>query len=79
MPNPYFFGFFTKFDENEYLDYISGKLKDDKSARELLAKDIYQIGLILRKKYILLKYTYILAFVGVFLLSSSTVAFLLVQ
>ena len=79
IPNPFFFGFFTNFEEDNYLEYLSDRLNDDKSARNFLAKDIYQIGLVLRKKYILLKYTYILAFAGVFLLASSTVIFLVFQ
>lgn len=79
IPNPFFFGFFTNFQEDEYLEYLSDRLNDDKSARNFLAKDIYQIGLVLRKKYILLKYTYILAFAGVLLLSTSTVIFLVFQ
>ena len=79
IPNPFFFGFFTNFEEDNYLEYLSDRLNDDKSARYFLAKDIYQIGLVLRKKYILLKYTYILAFAGVFLLASSTVIFLVFQ
>ena len=79
IPNPFYFGFFTKFREDEYVEYLSLRLNDGMSARILLAKDIYQTGVVLRKKYILLKYTYILAFAGVLLLASSVVAFLFIR
>jgi len=79
IPNPFYFGFFTKFSEDDYVEYLSDTLKDGMSARSLLAKDIYQTGIVLRKKYVLLKYTYILAFVGVLVLASSVVAFLFIR
>ena len=79
IPNPFFFGFFTRFGEEEYLEYLTHRLDDDRSARYLLAKDLYQIGQVLRKKYVLLKYTYVLAVSGVSLLALFTVAFLLTR
>ncbi len=51
MPNPLFFGFFTQFSESEYLTFINSKLKSNESARELLIIDIYEIGVILKRKY----------------------------
>jgi hypothetical protein len=75
IPNPFFFGFFTKFREEEYLGYLADNLGDDQQARHLLAKDLYQIGIVLRKKYYLLKYTYLLAVAGVVLLAFSTVVY----
>ena len=32
IPNPFFFGFFTRFREDEFLEYLSRELNDDKSA-----------------------------------------------
>jgi hypothetical protein len=79
IPNPFFFGFYTRFGEDEYLEYLSRRLNNDKSARYLLGKDLYQIGFVLKRKYVLLKYAYVLAVVGVILLTSSTVVLLLIQ
>ena len=73
IPNPFFFGFFTKFREEDYLRYLACNLDTDQQARHLLAKDLYQVGQVLRKKYFLLKYTYILAVSGVVLLAFSTI------
>lgn len=67
MPNPLFFGFFTRFSEQEYVDFMLNKLNDNSSARELLLKDYYQIGLVLKRKFSLLKYTYHFAFGGILL------------
>ena len=58
MPNPLFFGHFTSFDQKTYSNYLLGILIDNASARKLLTGDIYQIGLVLKKKYALLKYSY---------------------
>jgi len=64
MPNPLFFGFFTKFTEKEYCQYMAKSLSDNKSARNLLVKDLYQIGVILKRKYNLLRMAYIFAMIG---------------
>ena len=68
IPNPLFFGYFTKFNQREYVAYITGKMIDNHSAREFLTKDLYQIGLVLKRKYHFLKYAYGLAVLGVFCL-----------
>ncbi len=65
--NPLFFGFFTRYSEQDYIDYLNNILCDDESARTLLMKDIYQIGMILKRKYILLRLAYIFALLGVIL------------
>jgi hypothetical protein len=67
MPNPLFFGFFTRYSESEYLNFINSKLINNDSARQMLIIDIYEIGVILRKKYALLRYAYIFAMIGVIL------------
>ena len=73
MPNPFFFGFYTRFTEEQYLNYLSGKLRNDAESRELLARDLYQTGQVLLKKYKLLKYTYLLAMIGILLLVVATI------
>ena len=78
MPNPFFFGFFTRFSEDNYLEYLSGRLKADDSARYFLARDLYQTGCVAGKKYKLLKYAYTLAVTGVVLLAASLVGYLLI-
>ncbi len=67
MPNPLFFGFFSALPEREYVDYMLERLSDNPAARELLLKDIYQIGLVLKKKYTLLRYSYMLLALGALL------------
>jgi len=73
MPNPLFFGFFTKFKEDEFVSYISKLMISDDAARRLLEKDMYQMGVVLNKKYMLLKAAYIFAVMGLFLLIFSMV------
>jgi hypothetical protein len=65
MPNPLFFGFFTQFSETEYLNFINSKLNSNDNARDLLIIDIYEIGVILKRKYSLLRLAYIFAMLGV--------------
>jgi len=64
MPNPLFFGFFTRYSEQQYKEYIATNLTDNSSAQQFLVKDIYQIGLVLKRKYHLLKLAYLFAMVG---------------
>jgi len=61
MKNPLFFGFFTQFNQQQYSDYMHGLLQDNESARQLIINDIYQIGVILRRKYVLLRLAYLSA------------------
>jgi hypothetical protein len=69
MPNPAFFGFFTQFAEEEYVAFLSSRVNDNRSARTLLITDLYQIGVVLARKYSRLKSAYITAATGfVFLL-----------
>lgn len=67
MPNPLFFGFFTQFSQDQYVDYLTSQLPDNDAARRMLASDLYQIGRVLRRKYIILKYAYLTAALGVIL------------
>ena len=65
MPNPFFFGFFTRYSEAEYLAFMSQHLATDARAHEMLVSDIYQIGVILKRKYTLLRWAYLFALAGV--------------
>lgn len=65
IQNPLFFGFFTQYSQQQYSDYMHGLLQDNESARQLLINDMYQIGVVLRRKYRLLKWAYIAALLGV--------------
>ncbi len=65
MSNPLFFGFFTRYSQQQYSDYLCQLLTDNDSARQLLINDIYQIGLILKRKYRLLRLAYVFALLGV--------------
>ena len=65
MPNPLFFGCFTKFSETEYEQFLLQRLSQSHDARALLIHDLYQIGCILKRKYTLLRLAYIFAVLGV--------------
>lgn len=58
MSNPFYFGLFSQLKQGEYVDYLSGRLQNNKNAREMLTVDIYQIGLVLNRKYRLLRFSY---------------------
>ncbi len=65
IENPLFFGHFTQHKENEYVNYIIENIDNNLAARQHMARDIYQTGLILKRKYKFLKYAYALAASGV--------------
>jgi hypothetical protein len=64
IPNPLFFGYFTRFSEDEYVGYMNRQLTNNRMAREMLLKDIYQIGQVLKRKFMLLKAAYFFAITG---------------
>ena len=64
MPNPLFFGFFTRFTEEQYLTYMQANMNRNMAAREFLLRDIYQIGHVLKRKFQLLKVAYFFATSG---------------
>jgi hypothetical protein len=68
MSNPLFFGAYTQFDEQEYIPYLAGQLITGESACELLLSDFYQVGMVLKCKYGLLRRAYLLAVSGFILL-----------
>jgi len=64
MPNPLFFGFFASFSESEYTDYMMETVNNNEAARRLMVQDLYQIGVILKKKYELLRFSYLSLAIG---------------
>jgi hypothetical protein len=63
--NLLFFGSFTQLDENDYIDRMRAQIATDPAIVEMMARDIYQNGQVLRrKKYRLLGYAYRVFLVG---------------
>ena len=72
--NLLFFGSFVDLDEDEYVERLRTRIATDPGAFELIARDIYQNGQVLRrKKYRLLGWAYRVFLLGLVL---SFVAFL---
>ncbi len=69
MPNPLFFGFFASFTQAEYTDYMMDTVNNNEAARRLMVQDLYQIGVILQKKYELLRFSYLSLAIGALLSS----------
>ena len=66
--NLLFFGSFTVLDEAEYTRQLEARLETDQGVFELMARDIYQNGQVLRrKKYRLLRYAYRVFLLGLVL------------
>jgi len=74
--NLLFFGSFSVLSQDEYVKTLSNKLQNNQDAREMLMKDIYQIGQVLQKKYSNLRFSYSSLAIGVI---ASFVAFTTVQ
>jgi hypothetical protein len=65
QPNLLFFGSFTRLSEAEFIERLREKVANDHDALELMARDIYQNGQVLRrKKYRLLGWAYRVFLVG---------------
>lgn len=77
MPNPLFFGFFCHLEEHEYIHYMQNLLVDNRAAHQLLLKDYYQIGQVLKRKFLLLKYAYFFAALGLGIGAVSTISYLI--
>ena len=56
--NLLFFGTFSQMGQDEYIKQLNDQLQDNEQARELMMTDIYQIGLVLDKKYKNLRFSY---------------------
>jgi carbon starvation protein CstA len=67
MPNPLFFGFFASFTQKEYTDYMMDTVDSNEAARRLMVQDLYQIGVVLKKKYELLRFSYLSLAIGALL------------
>ena len=64
VPNVLFFGYFTRFSEDDYLGFMERRLSTSGEARKFLIRDLYQIGLVLKRKYRLLKMAYMTTVTG---------------
>ena len=73
IPNPLYFGLFINYQEDEFAEHIKTHLSTNLSSRNLLARDIYQIGQILNKKYLLLRYAYFMAVSGILMLALTAI------
>lgn len=63
--NLLFFGSFTRLSEEEYIDRLTREIGADDSAYRMMARDLYQNGLVLeRKKYRLIGWAYRIFLVG---------------
>lgn len=78
-PNSLFFGFFTQFTEDEYVDYMTEQLRSPGNAQRILITDLYQIGCALKSKYTLLKYTYAFAAAGMIVPLGPTIYLVLMR
>lgn len=58
MGNPFYFGMFTQLDQDTYVDFMLTHLMRDMQARRMMLVDVYQIGLVLKRKYRLLRFSY---------------------
>lgn len=72
-PNLLFFGSFTRLTEEEYIEQVMEKIRHQEPSFRLMARDVYQNGVVLeRKKYRLLSYAYRIFLAG---LVASFIAF----
>ncbi|PKV50197.1 putative metal-dependent HD superfamily phosphohydrolase [Aquimarina sp. MAR_2010_214] len=71
--NLLFFGNFFKMSYDRYQEAIDEVINDKSYVYKMLTKDLYLLGLVLKKKYALLKITYIVFTIGIIL---SVVAFI---
>ena len=76
VANPLFFGYYTRFSQDEFMDYMAENMNDDQAARIHLARDIYQAGQVLRHKYGLLRCAYLLASLGIFMVLAAALVYL---
>jgi len=70
--NLLFFGSFSKLGQDEYIQTMKDNLQNNEQARALILKDIYQIGMVLDKKYSNLRLSYISLGLGII---TSTIVF----
>lgn len=63
--NLLFFGSFSILSQDEYIQTMKDNLQNNEQARTLIMKDIYQIGIVLDKKYTNLRLSYISLGLGI--------------
>ena len=64
--NPFFFGHYTDVQLPEFTDHMVGILKDQDTMYSEMIKDLYQMGMVLKKrKFKYLTYSYRIFFVGI--------------
>jgi hypothetical protein len=74
-PNILFFGVFSGFDEDAFIDELMSRLHSDDSVYRTMARDIHQAGMVLQnKKYRMLRYAYLTLLLG---LVASCLAYIL--
>jgi hypothetical protein len=66
VPNPLFFGVFSRMDEEEFIDTVVGAMRSEERAYRMMARDLYQNGAVLRRhKYRYLSYAYRTFLIGI--------------
>ncbi len=64
--NPLFFGHFTLLDKDDYLTRMDQIMSTEESLHRAMLDDIFGLGLVLRKKYRLLRVSYLVFLAGFF-------------
>jgi hypothetical protein len=75
VDNPMFFGNFIQFKQEDVVDFLLKNINNDYTARSILISDLYQMGIVLKNKYTLLRYAYIFGVTGVFFLGLTILLF----
>lgn len=75
-PNLLFFGHFTQVSQQVFKQYMTGLKEDHSLLYKELSKDLYNLGLILKKKYDLLTIAYNIFLIGIIL---TFISFILLQ
>lgn len=63
--NLLFFGCFVGMSQEEYIEHLTDHLQDNTQARQMMMKDIYQLGMVLNKKYKNLRFSYLSLAIGI--------------
>ena len=62
--NPLFFGHFTLLEKDEYLDRMDQIMSTEDTLHRAMLEDIFGLGMVLRKKYRLLRVSYLVFMAG---------------
>lgn len=66
IPNPLFFGVFSRMDEDDFIDTVVGAMRSEEQVYRMMARDLYQNGAVLRRhKYRYLAYAYRTFLIGI--------------